>query len=148
MLACPTYAGVTCGWQFLDTDSYFKNEVYYQVFNMTAGDEYMVKFDWISEVSYIATSTGITVTWNGVTIDSFYDNSCTLRTSTYYVKSVAGQNKLTFGGMGFMDSQGLLIRNIRLQKMIYSATTLPVTNSTVTNSTVTNSSLPNNASAA
>lgn len=104
----------------------------------------MIKLDWISEVSYIATSTGITVTWNGVKIDSFYDNSCTLRTSTYYVTSVAGQNKLAFGGMGLVDSQGILIRNIRLQKMIYSENTLPVTNNTVANNTKANNTTTNN----
>lgn len=34
---CSTYIGVTCGWQFLDTDSYQFNEIYYQSFTFTAG---------------------------------------------------------------------------------------------------------------
>lgn len=48
ILACPSFHGVTCGWQFLDTDSSFQNEQYYQRLTLAAGLEFQFKFDWVS----------------------------------------------------------------------------------------------------
>lgn len=89
---CSVYKGVTCGWQFIDLDSQYNNELIFQSYSFTDVQEYQLRFDWISEISYLLSSTGLTVYWNGVALDSFYDGSCTLYTSTYYVKGKVGVN--------------------------------------------------------
>ena len=93
---CPVFKGVTCGWQFLDVDSQFNNQLYYQRYAFTTVQEYQLRFDWISEISYLLSSTGLSVYWNGVVIDSFYDYNCTLYTSTYYLKGKVGINEVAF----------------------------------------------------
>lgn len=57
--------------------------------------------------------------WNNNTIITFYDDSCTLKTMTFYVISKAGDNQLAFKGMGIPDSAGIMIRNVWLQELIY-----------------------------
>ena len=93
-------------------------------------EEYQIKFDWITPISFYLQSTGIAVFWNGVLIDSFYDNNCTLYTSTYYVKGKVGSNQIAFQGIGFADRLGILIRNIRVERLIYS---YPSTSNNYTN---------------
>jgi hypothetical protein len=86
-------------------------------------------------------STGIAVFWNGELIDSFYNNSCTLYTSTYYVKGKIGSNEIAFQGIGYADRYGIIIRNIRVEQLIYSMPPI-VDNSTnnTSNSSSVNSS--------
>ncbi len=64
-------------------------------------------------------STGLSVYWNGVVVDTFYDSNCTLYTSTYYVKEKVGLNELAFEGKGVIDNQGILLRNIQVQVVSY-----------------------------
>lgn len=90
--------------------------------------------------------------WNGIEIDSFYDANCSLQTSTYYVNSIVGTNELGFKGIGEADSWGVMIRNIRLQCMVYSNiststnATAPAntTNSTTSKSTTVPANQKNN----
>jgi hypothetical protein len=105
---------VTCGWQFLDSDSGSSNEQYYQTFNLAAVSEYQLQFDWISETALLLFVNGITVKWNNVVIGSVSDLSCTLHTATYYIMSIAGANTVSFSGTGLTDGLGILIRNIIL----------------------------------
>ncbi len=116
---CPEFYGTICGQQFLDTDSDSNNEIYYQRFTFMEVAQYQLRFDWTSQISYLRLSTGVSVYWNGVLIDSFYNNSCTLYTSVYYVMGRIGANELAFQGIGIVDSQGILIRNIQLREIAY-----------------------------
>jgi hypothetical protein len=138
--------GVTCGWQFLDTDSEYQNEQYYQHFTMAAGDEYQLTIDWISEnppllLLLLTASTGFRITWNGAVVYSTYDTACSLKSATFYVTSIADNNELVISGLGFVDGYGILIRNIQLRQLVYSSST----SNNVTNSTAntTNSTSPN-----
>jgi hypothetical protein len=132
---CSSLTGVACGSQFLDADSTQSNEHYYQQYTISAVGEYELKFDWVTVKPNLA-SNGLSVMWNGVAIDSFYDASCSLKTSAYYVFSKAGTNELGFKGIGTADSWGVMIRNIRLQLIVYKNITVTPNN--------TNSSSPSN----
>lgn len=115
-----TPQGVTCGWQFLDTDSGSQNEQYYQNFIMSAGSEYQLTIDWISEnppllLLLLTTSTGFQISWNGAQVYSIYSTACSLASLTFYVTSVTGTNQLVISGLGVVDGYGILIRNIQLR---------------------------------
>lgn len=68
----------------------------------------------------------MTLMWNNNTIITFYDDSCTLKTMTFFVVSKDGNNELAFKGMGIADSAGIMIRNIWLQELIYPVIPPPV----------------------
>jgi hypothetical protein len=60
-----------------------------------------------------------------VTIDYFYDCSCKLNTATYYLIAIKGTNQIKLAGIGTIDSNGILIRNINLQELLYVVPTPP-----------------------
>ena len=132
--------GVTCGWQFLDTDSGYQNEQYYQYFMMPVGNEYQLTIDWISEnpplISLLlTTSTGFQVTWNGAVVYSAYNTACSLMSSTFYVMSIANSNELVISGLGHVDGYGILIRHIQLSQLVYSSNTSTNSANSTTNAT-------------
>lgn len=49
---CSVFKGVSPGQQFIDVDSVKKNEQYYQQFNLTAGRDFQLNYDWISEKGF------------------------------------------------------------------------------------------------
>jgi hypothetical protein len=119
---------------------------------MAAGNEYQLTIDWISEnpplfLMLLTSSTGFQIKWNGGVVYSTYDTSCSLTTSTFYLISVAGTNRLVIGGLGFVDGYGILIRNLQLRQLVYTNTTTSTTNytssNTINNTSSNSSSIPN-----
>ena len=94
----------------------------------------------MSELPNSPKSVGLAIYWNGVLVDQFNGTNCTLMTSTYYLIAVNGSNQILFQGLGLPDCWGVLIRNVRLQRLVYASNT----NSSVSNST--NSSINSNSS--
>jgi hypothetical protein len=127
---CNPFKGVICGQQFIDVDSVFLNEQVYQNFTLTAGRSFQLKFDWITEVPNNPDSTGMEVLWNNITVFTIYDGSCTLKTEVLYLTSINGVNQIVFQGMGAADSQGIMIRNIFLQELVYPAPHVNITSQT------------------
>ncbi len=76
--------------QFLDLDSEQCNEQYYQRLSLKGGKYFELKFDWFSTAPI--QSTGVSVIWNNLVIDSFYDSQSKIQSKTYYVKSIDQTN--------------------------------------------------------
>jgi hypothetical protein len=89
----------------------------------------------------------MSVLWNGINIFTVYDGTCTLKTETFYLTSIDGNNQIVFQAMGIVDSLGILIRNILLQELAYAKPLVNNTNQTANQTSNQTSNFTTNSTA-
>jgi YD repeat-containing protein len=77
-----------------------------------AAGKMMLQFDHANRTT--AESGSFEVWWNNVLIDTIAETGVTMRTKTYVVDAVAGNNILRFKGTGTVDADGASLDNVRL----------------------------------
>ncbi len=112
------HAGIyaTDGSYWFDTDSAGGSgsnmDISQTIGGLTAGHVMLFQFDHANTTS--AASGAFEVYWNGTLIASISETGATMRTKTYELVAVAGDNVLRFVGLGSEENSGSAIDNVRL----------------------------------
>ena len=106
----------TDGSYWFDTDSAGGSgsnmDISQTVGSLTAGHVMLLQFDHANTTS--AASGAFEVYWNGALIASISETGTTMRTRTYELVAVDGDNVLRFVGLGSAENAGSAIDNVRL----------------------------------
>jgi Ca2+-binding RTX toxin-like protein len=112
------FAGITAGHgsYWLDTDSAGGSgsnmDISQTVGGLAADQIMLLQFDHANYTS--AASGAFEVYWNGVLIASISETGAAIRTKSYEVVAVAGDNVLRFLGVGAAENAGSALDNVRL----------------------------------
>lgn len=85
--------------------------------SLSAGSEYLLRFQYSPRINVAAASNTIAAYWNGVQLGSFTGqggNANSWNEFSFRVRAIAGSNSLGFGALGTSDSLGGALDNVRL----------------------------------
>ncbi|HKY81357.1 MAG TPA: tandem-95 repeat protein, partial [Sphingobium sp.] len=100
---------------WFQTDSANQNTSITQTLSgLVAGQSYLLTFDHANRTT--PESGSFEVRWNGVAIGAYSETNLTMRQERILVAAHAGENSLTFVGLGWQDSGGASIDNVALVK--------------------------------
>lgn len=70
-LFCPTPTIISLSYsdQYLDLDSVFSNEYYYQTFNLSSNRSFIISLNYVSEILNNPGTSKFRIVWNGKTVD-------------------------------------------------------------------------------
>lgn len=87
-------------------------DIYQTVSNLTAGQVMQLQFDYARLAS--VESASFEVWWNDALVASIADGKKEMKSASYFVTAIAGNNKLRFKGTGTVDGAGAALDNVRL----------------------------------